>query len=180
MPYNAFDQNYSSGNTSNGGGYFLGSASGLPLTSGKPLDQEVDRASSFTDRFGDWNQTSAGTMPAEASGALGAPAPGSAGAVAPENIRRLTRVDGSNAANAFTSGSAPVPYLQSPEFDDRFGNWIMPPIDRQPSRASRPIGAFTAEPSYSIPPPIWGPDDRAKRGAEEWFSRWIEPFLRQQ
>jgi hypothetical protein len=91
-------------------------------------------------------------------------------------------VNPSNAANAFTSGSAPVPYLPSSEFDDRFGNWSIPPGDRQLSQASRPIGAFSGEPSYAIPPPIWGLDNHsgAKNDAEEWFSRWIRPLLRQE
>jgi hypothetical protein len=48
-------------------------------------------------------------------------------------------------------------------------------------QASRPVGAFADEPSYLIPPPIWGLEDQSKsrNDAVDWFSRWIEPLLRQ-
>ena len=44
---------------------------------------------------------------------------------------------------------------------------------------SRPVDAFADEPSYLIPPPIWGFEDSDTRnGAEEWFSRWGRPLSR--
>jgi hypothetical protein len=100
-------------------------------------------------------------------------------AVAPDEVRRLTRVNASNAGSVFTSGSAPVPYLPSTEFNDRFGSWSMPTAGR-PQQASRPIGAFADEPSYLVPPPIFGADApvNTHNDAQEWFSRWIGPLLR--
>ncbi|MGY8633202.1 hypothetical protein RAD15_12065 [Bradyrhizobium sp. 14AA] len=117
-------------------------------------------------------------MPAQVAPA--APTAPAAGAVAPEEVRRLTRVNASNAGSVFTSGSAPVPYLPSTEFSERFGNWSMPTADGQSPQTSRPIGAFADEPSYLIPPPIFGSDGpgNPRNDAEEWFSRWIRPLLR--
>jgi hypothetical protein len=179
-PYNPFNDDQTSPGASGGAGNHLGSASRPPLIDGTPFQQESTSGDTFVDRFGSWTETSAGTMPAQASGALGAPTPGSVGAVAPEDVRRLTRVNSSNAVNAFPSGTSPVPHLPPSEFDDRFGNWSTLPDDGQSRQTSRPVGAFADEPSYLIPPPIWGLEDPGLRtGAEEWFSRWIRPLLRQ-
>ncbi|PWT83979.1 MAG: hypothetical protein C5B58_05520 [Acidobacteria bacterium] len=178
-PYDAFNSKFSAPNTNNG--YPLGFPSGPPLIESKPLEQEPDHADTFAGRFGNWTETSAGTMPAQASGALGAPTPGSVGAVAPEDVRRLTRVNSSNAVNAFTSGTSPVPHLPPSEFNDRFGNWTTLPGDGRSRQTSRPVGAFADEPSYLIPPPIWGLENpgSTRTDAEEWFSRWVRPLLRQ-
>jgi len=120
-------------------------------------------------------------MPAQPPSVPDAAVPSAAGAVAPEEVRRLTRVNASNAGSVFEAGSSPVPYLPSPEFNDRFGNWSMP-TEGLPQQASRPVGAFNDEPSYVIPPPIWGSEDpgNPQNDAEEWFSRWIRPLLRQE
>ncbi|MCP3476991.1 hypothetical protein NLM33_43315 [Bradyrhizobium sp. CCGUVB1N3] len=180
-PYDAFNARSSASNTNTSAGYSPGSPSESLLIESKPLQQEPNPANTFADRFGNWTETSAGSMPAQESGSLGAPAPGAARAVAPEDVRRLTRVNSSNSANAFTSGTSPIPYLPSSEFNDRFGNWSVPPGDPQSPQASRPVGAFADEPAYSIPPPIWGLEDSrgAQNDAEEWFSRWIRPLMRQ-
>ncbi len=82
------------------------------------------------------------------------------GAVPQENVRRLTRMNASNAGNVVASGSLPVLDQSPSEFDDRFGNWSMPPVDRQSSRASRPVGAFAGEPSYSISQSVRRFEDR--------------------
>jgi hypothetical protein len=118
-PYDAFNLNSSAPNTNTG--YTPRFPSWPPLIESKPLEQEPDHADTFAGRFGNWTESSAGTTPAQASGGLGVPAPGSVGAVAPEDVRRLTRVNSSNAVNAFTSGTSPVPNLPPSEFNDRFG-----------------------------------------------------------
>jgi hypothetical protein len=180
-PYNAFDYGHSSPDTNNGG-YHAGLASWPPLIAGGALEREPGHVNAFADRFGNWPEISAGTMPAQTSGVLGPASPGSAGAVAPEDIRRLTRVNSPKLVDAFAMGSAPVPYLPAQEFDDRFGNWIIAPVDRQSLQASRPIGAFAGEPSYAIPPPIFGlPDQSIAAGdsANDWYDRWIKPFVQQ-
>ncbi|WP_441260263.1 AHH domain-containing protein [Bradyrhizobium sp. 521_C7_N1_3] len=142
---------------------------------GDPLEPS---ASTFADRFGNWTDTPAGTMPAQ--NVQQAPTPPAAGAVAPEEVRRLTRVNATNASSVFTSGSAPVPYLPSTEFDDRFGSWSKPTGEGRAQQANMPIGAFADEPPYIIPPPIFGVDDpgHPRNDAEEWFARWIRPLLR--
>lgn len=142
---------------------------------GDPLEPS---ASTFADRFGNWTDTPAGTMPAQ--NVQQAPTPPAAGAVAPEEVRRLTRVNATNASSVFTSGSAPVPYLPSTEFDDRFGSWSKPTGEGRAQQANMPIGAFADEPPYIIPPPIFGVDDPGypRNDAEEWFARWIRPLLR--
>ncbi|MCP3476984.1 AHH domain-containing protein [Bradyrhizobium sp. CCGUVB1N3] len=176
-PYDAFNASSSASNANTSGGNPRGSTFGPPLIESNTLQQEPNPANTFADRFGNWTETSAGSMPAQGSGSV----PGAARAVAPEDVRRLTRVNSSNSANAFTSGTSPVPYLPSSEFNDRFGNWSVPPGDPQSPQASRPVGAFADEPAYSIPPPIWGSEDSrgAQNDAEEWFSRWIRPLMRQ-
>ncbi|MCK1387344.1 hypothetical protein [Bradyrhizobium sp. 21] len=174
-PYNAL-------NSKNPGLQSSGSNSPWPeprsQVENNTLDQVPERASTFADRFGNWTGTPTGTMAArDAQEAPGSPA---AGAVAPEEVRRLTRVNASNAGSVFASGSAPVPYLPSTEFNDRFGDWAKPIVDGRPPPTSRPIGAFADEPSYLIPPPIFATDDpgNPRSDAEEWFSRWIRPHLR--
>lgn len=135
-------------------------------------------ANTFADRFGNWTSTPAGIVPATDLPEV-APTP-AAGSVPPEETRRLTRVNSSNAGSVFTSGSAPVPHLPSTEFNDRFGNWTVPTAGGQPPQPSKSIGTFADEPSYLIPPPIFGVDASGNphNSAEEWFSRWIRPFLR--
>lgn len=141
--------------------------------------REKAHASTFADRFGNWAGSPAGTMPAQ--DAPGAPStPAAAGAIAPAEVRRLTRVNELNAGSVFTSGSAPVPYLPSTEFNERFGNWTTPTADGRSPQTSKPTGAFADEPSYLIPPPIFGVDGLGRtphNDADEWFSRWIRPLL---
>ncbi|MET4040400.1 AHH domain-containing protein [Bradyrhizobium sp. RT6a] len=155
------------------------SQSGAQQRSDNSLDQNSARANNFTDRFGQWTAVADGAMPAQPSGIEAPVTPGS-GAIPPEEVRRLTRVNESNAGSVFTSGSAPVPYLPSTEFNDRFGNWTMPTADGRPLRPSIPIGPFANEPSYFIPPPIFGVDGAGSphNDAEEWYARWIRPLLR--
>lgn len=143
-------------------------------------DSEAERARTFTDRFGNWTDASSGTVPAEPANVDKVSDTPARGSVPPEEIRRLTRVNSSNAGSVFTSGSAPVPYLPSPEFNDRFGNWTKPTAEGRQSQLSKPTGAFADEPSYLIPPPIFGVDASGSphNDAEEWFSRWIRPLLR--
>jgi len=174
-PYNAFTSN-DLATPSNG-------SSSLPpalrsQAEDHTLDREPERASTFADRFESWISTPAGTIPTQvAPAASGASV---AEAAAPEEVRRLTRVNASNAGSVFTSGSAPVPYLPSTELNDRFGNWTVPTADGGPRQTSKPIGVFAAEPSYLIPPPIFGVDGPGspRNDAEEWFSHWIRPLLR--
>ena len=149
------------------------SAAEVPNSS---FDQGPMQAGTFADRFGSWGDAPAGTPVQNGQEVSVSPA---AETAPPEEVRRLTRVNTSNAGNVFASGSAPVPYLPSQEFNDRFGNWHMPTGESQPQRASRPINPLADEPSYFIPPPIFGSDDvgNPRNDAEEWFSRWIRPFL---
>ncbi len=142
------------------------------------IDPET-RASAFADRFGNWVSTQNGSMPAEPTNVGKAPDTPAAGSVAPENARHLARVNESNAGSVFTSGTSPVPYLPSTEFNERFGSWAVPSVNSGQPQPSRPIASFADEPSYLIPPPIFGVDGRsgAHTDAEEWFSRWIRPLL---
>lgn len=139
------------------------------------LDREAP-AGTFADRFGEWVTTPAGTMPAKDPPAVPT---STAGSVAPEDVRRLARVNETNAGNVFTTGTAPVPYLPSTEFDGRFGYWTAPTAGGQQPQPSKPIGVFADEPSYLIPPPIFGVDGSVnpRNDGEEWFSRWIRPLL---
>lgn len=149
---------------------------GRQLGGASSLDPDA-LASTFADRFGNWTSTPAGTVPAmDLPEAVPPPA---AESVAPENVRRLARVNESNAGSVFTSGSAPVPYLPSTEFNERFGSWAVPTANGGYPQPSRPIGTFADEPSYLIPPPIFGVDGSGNRhnDAEEWFSRWMRPLL---
>lgn len=164
-------------NTGNRSGSSASSAFWPQLDGASSLDSDAT-ASTFAGRFGEWATTPAGTMPTkdlpEATPML------AAGSVAPTDVRRLTRVNEGNAASVFSSGSAPVPYLLSTEINDRFGSWISPTADGPPAQPSRPIGVFADEPSYLIPPPIFGVESPGNphNDAEEWFSRWIRPMLR--
>jgi hypothetical protein len=175
-PYDAFDVN-APGLRSGKDWDDSAGRSGLSQTESRIFGPETGRAGTFVGRFGSRTDTPTSTMPAQNS--LETPLPPAAGVVAPEEVRRLTRVNESNAGSVFTSGSAPVPYLPSQEFNDRFGSWSVPTAASLPRQASRPIGAFGNEPSYSIPPPIFGSDDprNPRNDAEEWFSRWIRPHL---
>jgi hypothetical protein len=140
-------------------------------------DQQAPPAITFADRFGTWPDAPAGTL--LAGDVPEVPLASSAAAVAPAEVRRLTHANSSNAGSVFTSGSAPIPYLPSTEFSDRFGNWALPSADGRPPQVSRPTGVFADEPSYLIPPPIFGADDprNPRNDAEEWFSRWIRPLF---
>lgn len=152
-------------------------SSGLMLASPpEESNRKPERASTFADRFGKWIDTPGGSMPAQDAPVVSPIS--AAGAVAPDEVRRLTRANASNAGSVFESGSAPVPYLTPMEFNDRFGRWSMP-IGESQQQARKPIGAFADEPSYMIPPPIFGVDGTAKprSDADEWFSRWIGPLL---
>lgn len=125
------------------------------------------------------NQDETSEGPRQQPQALQSEASRSAASVAPEDVRRLARVNESNAGSVFTSGSAPVPYLPSTEFNERFGSWSVPTANSGQPQPSKPIGTFADEPSYLIPPPIFGVDGPGNRhnDAEEWFSRWIRPLI---
>lgn len=177
-PYNPFGPGGASSANSNGSQPF-GTLSGAQPLTGNTLDQETVRSGTFSDRFGNWPGTAAIATSSQPLGKPEAPAAPAAGVAVPEEVRRLTRANVSNAGSVFDSGSAPVPYLSSPEFDDRFGNWRVK--EKRPQQVSSPVGTFADEPGYVIPPPIWGLEASAKprNDAEEWFSRWIQPLLRQ-
>lgn len=164
-------------NKGNRSGSSAASALAPQLGGASSLDSDAT-ASTFAGRFGEWPTTPAGTMPPKDLPET-TPAP-AAGSVAPADVRRLTRVNEANAASVFSSGSAPVPYLPSTDVNDRFGNWIVPTADGRSRQTSRPIGALANEPSYVIPPPIFGVNDlgNPRNDADEWFSRWIRPLLR--
>ncbi|WP_042336808.1 hypothetical protein [Bradyrhizobium sp. DOA9] len=117
--------------------------------------------------------------PTQQPQALQSGASRSTASAAPDDIRRLARVNETNAGNVFTTGTAPVPYLPTTPFDDRFGNWTIPAARGQTPQPSKPIGVFADEPSYRIPPPIFGVDGSVNphSDSEEWFSRWIRPLL---
>jgi len=129
------------------------------------------------DHRGNQDETSEG--PTEQPQALQSGVSRLSASVAPEDVRRLARVNETNAGNVFTTGSAPVRYLPSTAFDERFGSWTVPPAGGQQPQPSKPIGVFADEPSYLIPPPIFGVDGPVNRHSdgEEWFSRWIRPLL---
>lgn len=167
-------------NVADGSVFTKGAAPYNPFDLSSPADDpKAARPGTFADRFGSWINSPAGAVPAQTSNTPEAPPAPAAGAVAPDEVRRLTRVNEANAASVFSSGSEPVPYLPSPEFNDRFGNWTVPSADGRPAQTSRPIGVFADEPSYLIPPPIFGVESsgNAHNDAEEWFSRWIRPML---
>lgn len=176
-PYDPFGTAVSSNANSKGGG-ILGAQSSARSLTDNAADQDPARPGTFNDRFGNWPgipAVAASSQPSSNPQALAAPA----GATAPDEVRRLTRVNASNAGSVFESGSAPVPYLASPEFDNRFGNWQEQ--GKRPQQVSSPVGTFADGPSFVIPPPIWGLGASPSPGndAEEWFSRWIQPLLRQ-
>jgi len=176
--YNPFNTG-SASNASGESSRFLGSQSSAPSLTDNAADQEAARPSTFNDRFGNWPGIQDLATSSQSLSYPQAPAAASAGATAPDEVRRLTRVNTSNAGSVFESGTAPVPYLPSPEFDDRFGNWRVG--QEGPQQISSPVGAFADEPSYAVPPPIWGLEASVnpRNDAEEWFSRWIQPLLRQ-
>ncbi|MBR0756567.1 AHH domain-containing protein [Bradyrhizobium jicamae] len=164
-----------------GGGSILGYPPAPMPIGNDPFEQRADRASTFADRFGNWPETSARTMPDRVPAEVDEPDRRSAPSVAREDVRRLVRENPPASANAFVSGTSPIPYLSSSEFNDRFGDWSATPGGPRLSQASRPVSPFAGEPTYSIPPPIWGgehPGD-PQSDAEEWFSRWIRPLLRE-
>ncbi|SFI47422.1 hypothetical protein SAMN05216525_10983 [Bradyrhizobium sp. Gha] len=175
-PYNPFSSGVASDAYSNAS-QPLGTQSSAQRLTGNTLDRE--RSGTFEDRFGNWPGVAAVVAPRQPSSNPEVPVAPSAGATAPEEVRRLTRVNASNAGSVFNSGSAPVPYPPSSEFDDRFGNWRVE--EGRAQQVNRPVGAFADEPSYVIPPPIWGVETSAnpRNDAEDWFSRWIQPLLRQ-
>ncbi|MDN5004625.1 AHH domain-containing protein [Bradyrhizobium sp. GCM10027634] len=178
-PYNPFSTDAAS-NASRSGGLPLGAQSSAQPSMGNTLDQQPVHSDTFGDRFGNWPGTAPVATPSTPFGQFSAPAARTAGATAPDEVRRLARVNTSNAGSSvFESGSAPVPYLPSSEFDDRFGNWRVE--GKWPQQASSPVGTFADEPSYAIPPPIWGLEapTNPRHDSEEWFSRWIRPLLRQ-
>jgi len=177
-PYNPFSTDAAS-NASRSASLPLGAQSSAQPLLGNTINQEPVRSGTFGDRFGNWPGTAAVAIPSEPLSQFSAPTAPTAGATAPDEVRHLTRVNAANAGNVFESGSAPVPYLPFPEFDDRFGNWRTE--GKRPQQASSPVGTFADEPSYTVPPPIWGLETSAnpRNDAEEWFSRWIRPLLRQ-
>jgi len=168
--YNPFELDRPAPHPAGGSGNPFAISSG-PL--GRTLSPEADGAGTFLDRFGNWIDTPAGAMPAQSPQET--PAAPAAGVAAADEVRRLARVNASNAGSVFTSGSAPVPYLPSPE-----GSAQMPIGQSLPQRASGPSGALADEPSYLIPPPIFGVHDvgNFNNDAEQWFSRWVRPFIR--
>ena len=164
-------------NTAGNSGSSASSSFGRQLGAASSIDTAT-RASTFADRFGNWGRTD-GSVPNETADPYKVPDAPTRGSVAPENVRRLTQANESNAGSVFTSGSAPVPFLPSAEFNERFGNWTLPTVNSGQPQSSTPIGAFADEPSYLIPPQIFGVDDPSKlsNDAEEWFSRWIRPMF---
>ncbi|WP_196236071.1 hypothetical protein [Bradyrhizobium japonicum] len=162
--------------TAGNAGSSASSSLGRQLGGASSIDPET-HASNFADRFGNWASTPDGSVPAE--NVDNVPDTPARGTVAPENVRRLTRTNASNAGSVFTSGSAPVPHLPSTEFSERFGNWTVPIAGGGRPQPSRPVGLFADEPSYLVPPPIFGVDNpgNPRTDAEEWFSRWIRPLL---
>lgn len=157
-----------------------GDIAGATAGSWPPERTQIDQDTiSAVNRDGNQSKTSTG-MPAQGSQALEPEAARSAAAVASADFRGLARVNASNAGSVFTSGSVPIPYLPSTEFNERFGSWSVPSVEDRPPPVSKPIGAFADEPNYLIPPPIFGVDGQGNphNDAEEWFSRWIRPFIR--
>ena len=178
-PFNTIGTGLNVDDTAGNAGSSASSSLGRQLGEASSIDPET-RASTFAERFGNWGSTQDGIVPVEPANEGKAPDTPAGGSIAPENVRRLTRVNESNAGSVFTSGSAPVPYLPSPEVNERFGSWTVPTAGNngQP-QPSKPIGTFADEPSYFIPSPIFGvggPRNPSK-DAEEWFSRWIRPLF---
>jgi hypothetical protein len=176
-PYNPFSTGVAS-NARSKGTPLLGTQSGAQPLTDNALDQESMRSGTFGDRFANWPRSAIAVTPSQPLSNPEVPTASAARVAAPEEVRRLARANASNAGSVFESGSAPVPYLPSPEFDARFGNWRE---ERRPQQVSSPIGTFADEPGYVISPPIWGLEASAnpRNDAEEWFSRWIQPLLRQ-
>lgn len=178
-PLNIIGNGLNVDSAASGRGSSASSTFGRQVGGASSIDPET-RASTFADRFGSWAGTPDGTAPAEPANVDRLPDAPAGGSVAPENVRRLARVNESNAGSVFTSGSAPVPHLlPSTQFNERFGNWTVPTTGSAQPQPSKPIGLFADEPSYVIPPPIFGVDGPGNphSDAEEWFSRWIRPLL---
>ncbi|AWM02560.1 AHH domain-containing protein [Bradyrhizobium amphicarpaeae] len=175
-PFNAIGNGLNVDNTAGSSGAWASSSFGRQLSGASSTDLET-RASTLADRFGNWVNTADGSVFAEPADPYKVPDAPAYGSAAPENVRRVNE---SNAGSVYTSGSAPVPYLPSTDFNERFGNWTFPTASSGQPQPSRPIGAFTDEPRYLIQPPIFGVDGPGKpsNDAEEWFSRWIQPLLR--
>jgi hypothetical protein len=117
-----------------------------------------DRQDSFSNRFGNWVSSPAGS------------APRSPYQPAPE--------DGS-----LTRGDAQNIRILSSRLISRDGveNGIPPPavVPNQPgplSQTGRPLGIFSGKPmpDYPLPPSIWGLDDSRAPGEddENWYTRW--------
>ncbi|WP_026202142.1 hypothetical protein [Bradyrhizobium sp. WSM2793] len=179
-PLNIIGNGLNVDSAASGRGSSASSTFGRQVGGASSIDPET-RATTFADRFGSWAGTPGGTVPAKPANVDRLPDAPAGGSVAPENVRRLARVNESNAGSVFTSGSAPVPYLlPSTEFNERFGNWTVATTGSAQPQPSKPIGLFADEPSYVIPPPIFGVDGPGNphSDAEEWFSRWIRPLLR--
>lgn len=175
--YDAFTNGMTAGNIGGGLGYSPSSTHALPGIGSAQLDQDATRAGTFADRFGNWISAPNGIKPADKAPELFQSAP-AAEAVSPEEVRRLTRVNGSNAESVFTSGSTPVPYLPPANFNARFGDWHTS-ISENPQQAGKPIGVSADQQGYNIPPPIFGADDPGKprNDADEWLARWMGPLL---
>ncbi|MHC4046535.1 AHH domain-containing protein [Bradyrhizobium sp. 23AC] len=178
-PLNIIGNGLNVDNAASSSGSSASSTFGRQVGGASSTDPETC-ASTFADRFGNWANTPDGTVPAEPANVDRLPDAPPGGSVAPENVRRLARVNESNAGSVFTSGSAPVPYPPSTEFNERFGNWTVPTAGNGQLQPSKPVGLFADEPSYVIPPSIFGVDGPGNphSDAEEWFSRWIRPLLR--
>ncbi|WP_338306694.1 AHH domain-containing protein [Bradyrhizobium sp. TM233] len=172
LPYDPFKRDQTTSNS------YVGSPSSDPWANVGV--EQTTAVPPTVNRRGDQDETSKG--PTQQSQALQSEASGYAASVAPEDVRRLARVNESNAGSVFTSGSAAVPYLPSTEFNERFGSWAVPTANSGRSQPSKPIAMFADEPSYLVPPPIFGVDGSGQPhgDAEEWFSRWIRPLLRQE
>ena len=157
------------------GSLATGSGPAASQAAGQPLDQAPTTADVFDDRFGHWTVTPSGITPDLSGNAQNPPI---AGAAKLEEVQRLSGVNASNADSAFASGSTSVPHFPPADFNDRYGGWRVQMGASQP-QSSKPIGVFADEPSYLIPPPIFGVDGSrsSSNDAEEWFSRWIRPLL---
>ncbi|MGT2501665.1 hypothetical protein ACVOMS_14015 [Bradyrhizobium guangxiense] len=177
-PLNTIGNGFNVDNTAGNGGSSASSSFGRQLDAASSINPET-RTSTFADRFGNWVSTADSSVSAGAADPYKVPAAPARGSAAPENVRRLTQANEPNAGSVFTSGSAPAPYLPSTEFNERFGNWTVSTANSGQPQSSKPIGVFADEPSYLIPPPIFGVDGsrNSSKDAEEWFSRWIRPLL---
>lgn len=104
-----------------GGGYDTPSERVRRLPSGQGGDDAArqDQGASFVERFGRWEASPAGSVPAR--DALEESAPDVLGAARRSDVRRLTRQPAPNATDVFTTGTSPVPYLPFFGLNERFG-----------------------------------------------------------